>query len=189
MPRTRKPTKKPRKPALIGPEPKYKIAEQLERRAIILMCFESGMYSNTEILNQLAKKQHFISERTLDTDRAHVKDEIKTRYADRSGEIINDIVFELDAVSKQLQATANSELGGTKVQALAQKRDTLLAKAKLLGLVVEKQEHSGSVTNYNLNAEADLKELAGVKHALNKAKIDADGNPIPSSKSYEDEEG
>ena len=39
------------------------------------------MYSNTEILHWLAKKKHFISERTLDTDRAHVRDEIKTRYA------------------------------------------------------------------------------------------------------------
>lgn len=172
---------KTRKPALIGPEPKYKVAKQLERRAIILRCFERGMYSNTEILHVLSKSKHDISERTLDTDRAAVKEEIKARYADRSADIINDIVFELDAVSKQLQETANGEMGGTKVQALAQKRDTLLAKAKLLGLVVEKTEHSGSMLNYNLNAEAGLDQIAGVKHALKKAKIDEDGKPITST--------
>lgn len=181
--------KKVRKRALIGPEPKYKVEEQLERRAIILRCFERGMYSNTEILHVLSKNKHDIGERTLDKDRAAVREEIKARYADRSGEIINDILFELDAVSKQLQETANGEMGGTKVQALAQKRDTLLAKAKLLGLVVEKQEHSGSMTNFNVNKEAGPDDFAGVKHALQKAKIDADGNPIPSSTSHEDEEG
>jgi hypothetical protein len=71
-----------------------------------------------------------------------------------------------------------------RISPFGQKRDMLDGKAKLLGYIVEKTEHSGSVTKFNLNdGPADY---AAIKHALGKARIAAADNSIPSSKSHEE---
>lgn len=56
-----------------------------------------------------------------------------------------------------------------KVQALGALNKVILDSAKLAGLVVEKQEHSGVITNRNVDAEASQEDIAAARRAIDEA--------------------
>lgn len=157
-------------------EPQRAIEKQLARRRIIYDCLLLGVKDNAGILHALAQKGCGVSEKTMIKDREAVRTEIREAYKQESRELTEDIVMELDGIAKQSQLIASDikYSGHVKVQALGQKKEALVAKSKLLGLVVEKQEHSGSVTNVNLNREVSKDEAREFVKALKDVDLDVE---------------
>jgi hypothetical protein len=59
---------------------------------------------------------------------------------------LGGIAYQLQAIASKGDAKCNE-----RVAALASKRETLQGKAKLLGLITDRQEVRGSVTNLNID--------------------------------------
>jgi len=157
--------------------PKRAVEKQLKRRRLIHECMLLGINDNPGILGYLKANQVVISEKTMIKDRQAVRAEFKAGYERKADELRSDILAELDGIAYQLQTIASK--GDAKynerVAALASKRETLQGKAKLLGLITDKQEVRGSVTNFNVN-DPTADEIA----AFNEAARDAgdDGSLI-----------
>ncbi len=194
----RKRIQKPRRPkpaAMLADAPSVdlgQIDKVVERRRFLLQLVRRGITQPDQIIEMYKKKDYDVSDRTIRDDRAAVRAVLRDGAKTDAEDARLEISAQFDDMAIQFQQITDSALKGDRksyyaaVQSLGQKRDVLNAKAKLLGYIVEKTEHSGSVTNFNLNAEAGPADFAAIKHALKKAKIDDDGNPIPSSKSHEE---
>ena len=127
------------------------------------------------------KKHYDVSDRTIRDDRAAVRKVLQEAYSEDVEETKRQALAQLDDLSVQFQQIAQQALdpSGKKsyyaaVQALGQKKDTIVSKAKLAGAWVEKQEHSGAVTNMNLNAEATTEEMKAFVGALKQAGFDGE---------------
>lgn len=163
MSRPRKLTPKPPKTKAV-PTTEIELGVQdktIERRRYLLKLIKRGVTSPDDVIEMYAKKGYDVSERTVRDDRKAVREMLKATAADEVDDTRIELVAQLDDLSVQFQQIAQQALDpkGKKsyyaaVQALGQKKDTIVSKAKLAGVWVEKQEHSGAVTNMNLNAEA-----------------------------------
>jgi hypothetical protein len=74
----------------------------------------------------------------------------------------------------QVIAQAAGAKYGERVSALSSKRDTVQSKAKLLGLIKDKQEITDSVTNVNFNREVSKDEAREFVKALKDVDLDAE---------------
>jgi hypothetical protein len=164
----------------------------VERRRFLLQLIRRGISQPDQIVEMYKQKDYDVSERTIRDDRMAVREMLKAAYSDDAAATRNELSAQLDDLAVQFQDIAQKAMTSEKrsyyaaVQALGQKKDTIVSKGKLIGVFVEKTEHSGTMTQFNLNADAQPADFAAIKQALNKAKIDADGNPTPSPHSDEE---
>lgn len=175
--RTQKPSTAvaPSTAAAVDPyAPQRAVEKQLKRRKVIQDCLKLGITDNPSILAELASRSMAVSEKTMIKDREAVRAEFRAQYSAEATELRDDILAQYDGVMVQLQAIAQTgDTHNVKVSALAQKRETLAAKAKLLGLILDRQEVRGQVTNLNVNAEAaNASDLLAFAAAVKKASID-----------------
>jgi hypothetical protein len=95
-------------------------------------------------------------------------------YGRDAKELTVEIVAQQDGLIYQLQQIASDKNAerGEQISALAKKNDVLNGKAKLLGLITDKKEIKGNVTNLNIN-DPTAEELAAFNDAAKKADGDA----------------
>lgn len=153
--------------------PQRAVEKQLKRRRLIHECMLLGINDNPGILAYLKRNEVIVSEKTMIKDRLAVRAEFKAGYERHADELRSDILAEMDGIAYQLQTIASK--GDAKynerVAALASKRETLAGKAKLLGLITDKQEVRGSVTNLNIN-DPTAEDIAEFNRAAKNAGDD-----------------
>lgn len=183
MSRPRKRTTKPPKTKVV-PTTEIELGVQdktIERRRYLLQLIRRGITAPDQVIEMYEKKGYDVSARTIRDDRLAVREMLKATAADELADTRLELGAQLDDLSVQFQQIAQQALDpqGKKsyyaaVQALGQKKDTIVSKAKLIGAWVEKQEVTGAVTNMNLNAEATPDEMKAFVAALKQAGFDGD---------------
>lgn len=157
-----------------------KLDKVKERQLFLLKLYGRGIRGPDEVIQMYRQKGYDVSERTIRLDRAAVRQTLDEIYKDAATETKTLALAEFDDINTQLQQIAQQALAGDRksfyaaVQALAQRKDVLISKAKLTGAWVEKQEHSGNMVNFNVDTTKD--DIA----AFNKAAKDAgeDGSEV-----------
>jgi hypothetical protein len=151
----------------------------IERRRYLLQLIRRGITQPDKVVEMYAKQGYDISERTIRDDRKAVREALR---ADASidvedtrlelSEQLDDLALQFQQISQQALAPVEKKSYHAAVQALGQKKDVIVAKAKLTGAWVEKQEVTGAVTNMNLNTEATPEEMKAFVAALKQAGFD-----------------
>lgn len=93
----------------------------------------------------------------------------KPRSLRKSSRSKDGVIYQLQQIASNKEADHN-----VKFSALAKKNDVLTDKAKLPGLIKDKQEITGSVTNVNLNREVSKDEAREFVKALKDVDLDVE---------------
>jgi hypothetical protein len=175
--------------------------ERIESRRTIVWQYMLQGGDALSISRALAGTEHAMSRDTIEDDIKALRAEATTLFEAERKDMAAMAIAKLNRIQQQLERTATlAETGGgerevddikdgkkvkrtifrikpslhAKATALAAARQVVMDAAKIAGVVVEKQEHSGAVMNMNLNAEATPAEMQAFVGALNQAGFDGD---------------
>lgn len=150
----------------------------IERRRFLLQLVRRGITQPDQITEMYTAKGYDVSERSIREDRLAVRSMLKDAYSDDIETVKDELVAQLDDLAVQFQKIAQDATNpdGKKsyyaaVQALGQKKDTIMSKAKLMGAVVEKQEVTGDILNRNMDVPAPLPVVEKLQRDLKRAGL------------------
>ena len=151
------------------------------RRSIIWELMLRGGSDNSTILATLRNHEppFDVSVDTIMDDKKFLDAEAEQHFASERKSLASRYLSKLERLHREQERLAAELPPGSRSLILSAIGTTIMNQAKLSGVLVDKQEVSGRVTNVNLNGDLTPEEkLKAVKLALRNARIDEDGNPL-----------
>src|SRR6185369_6699845 len=137
-----------------------------------------GITQPDQIVDMYAQKKYDVSERTIRDDRLAVRDMLRELYTHEADDTRLELRAQLEDLEVQFQQIAQQALdpNGKKsyyaaVQALGQKKDTIVSNAKLAGVGIEKTEMSGEILNKNVEIPASKQDVDDLTDALKRSGL------------------
>lgn len=154
------------------------------RRSIVYKLALAG-YRNADIQTALLQHDPPIKADidTIIIDKKNAEHEAIERQRAKRDTLTDSTLAELDEIKTQaLQAALAAGNTQVRVSALREARSALMDHAKLSGIVVDRQEVHGEVTQLNFNSEVTTEErLKAVRASLERARINPDGSKKKAS--------
>lgn len=171
-------------------------AKRLRHRTILAL-YRKGITSDDQILKYLEDNQMGISIYTLLADKKELAEALDNAWQEELESFRMVAVAQFDDISLQLEQIAQAARdkdtdasNSNAVRALAQRRDTVIAKLKAAGVWVEKNENQNLNYNYNREAPASYEDVEAVSDALRRLGTRAPlGLPPPKPTLEEASEG